>query len=466
MLRGVRKNRRLPLAELRAELGPLARLAGPVVTAELGWMTMGLVDTMLVGRVSAEALGGVSVGSILFFAVAIFGVGTLLGLDYTVARAFGAGNLAETRRALLDGLVVALFLSVVLTGVLRAVIIPALGSLKIEPAVVEQARPFLAALSWSVLPLLLFTTLRRYLQAIGLARPVMVAVVTANLVNAFGAWALIFGRLGAPALGATGAGWATLTSRVYMFGFLLATFVWHVRRETGGELFPGLRLEARRLVALVKLGLPSALQLCLEVGVFAAATTLAGRLGATPLAAHQIALNVASLSFMVPLGVATAGAVRVGQAIGRGDPSGARRAGWTAVTLGTSFMMLTGAVFFAVPRSIVGVFTNDAAVIATGASLLMVAALFQLFDGLQVVTTGVLRGTGDTRTPMLANLLGHWLLGLPVGYFLCFSRGLGVVGLWLGLSLGLIVVAIGLVTVWSVRVRALGHDLPRVRRVA
>jgi MATE family multidrug resistance protein len=434
----------------------MARLAWPVATAELGWMAMGLVDTMMVGRVSAEAIGAVSIGSHVFFAIAIFGMGMLLGLDYLVAHAFGAGRLADARRALVQGVYLSALLSVVLTGVVLAVL-PRLESLGIRPEIARETGPYLRALLWSLLPLLLYATLRRYLQALGMVRVVMVALVSANIINVLVNWVLVFGNLGFPAMGAEGSGWATSMSRLYMFLFLLISVVRHERRSEGGMSLPW-RFDAKRLLELMRLGLPSALQTGLEVGVFTAATILAGSLSAVQLAAHQVALGAAAFSFMVPLGISSAAAVRVGQAMGRIDPVGATRAGWTALLLGGGFMSGAAIAFIVAPSWIIRIFTNDAAVLQTGVALLGVAAVFQLFDGLQVVATGVLRGTGDTRTAMLANLAGHWLLGLPIGYALCFWFGAGVVGLWIGLCTGLVIVSIVLIAVWSMRTREMLAD--------
>ncbi len=443
-------------AGLRAELGPMFRLAWPVATAELGWMAMGLVDTMIVGRVSAEAIGAVSIGSHLFFAVAIFGIGMLLGLDYLVAHAFGGGRLDDARRALVHGAYLSVLLSAVLTAVVLA-ILPNLQSFGIQPEVARVTEPYLRALTWSMLPLLLYATLRRYLQALGKVRAVMIALVSANAINALGNWVLVFGRLGFPALGAEGSGWATSASRVYMFLFLLGYTAWHEHRFGAGLALPW-RFELWRLREILRLGLPSALQLALEVGVFTAATGLAGSLSAQQLAAHQVALSAAAFTFMVPLGISSAAAVRVGQAMGRVDAAGAARAGWTALLLGAAFMTCAALAFLTAPRWIIRVFTNEPTVVATGVALLGVAAVFQLFDGLQVVATGALRGSGDTRTAMLANLAGHWLLGLPIGYALCFWLDKGVIGLWIGLCVGLVSVAVALIAVWSLRTRALFED--------
>ncbi len=440
-------------SQIRGELRPTFVLAWPVVTAELGWMTMGLVDTIIVGRVSAEALGAVSVGSHIFFAIAMFGIGMLFGLDYLVSYAHGAGRLDEARRWLGQGLWLAASLAVLLTGVMM-LLRANLDRLGIQPEVAVAAGPYLGALLWSFLPLLLFATLRRYLQALGQVRPVMIALVSANLLNLAANWLLVFGNWGFPALGAAGSGWATTASRVYLFLYLLVFTLRFEQRAGRGARLP-LALEPARVLRLARLGLPAALQLLLECGVFAVATVLAAGLAPIALAAHQVALSAASFTFMVPLGVSAAAAVRVGSALGRRKPVAAGLAGWSALLLGTGAMVVSALLFLVVPRPILRIFTTDLEVIAVGVGLLAVAALFQLFDGLQVVATGALRGAGDTRTPMLANLAGHWLLGLPIGAWLCYRAGWGIIGLWSGLCIGLIAVAIVLIAVWSRRAVAL-----------
>jgi MATE family multidrug resistance protein len=430
------------------------KLAWPVVLSEIGWMMMGVVDTIMVGRVSPEAIGGVSIGSVLHFTVAVFGMGVLLGLDTLVSQAFGGRRLDECHAWLLHGIYLSLGLLVPLTFLLL-LFFPLLPAWGIHPAVLHDTIPYLKALNWGLLPLLLFCSFRRYLQAMNQVKPILLAMVSANLMNALGNWVLIFGKLGAPAMGAEGSGWSTTVSRVYMMTVLLAAIVWHERRERTGLWQTPLRLERVRIWRLLRLGCPAAMQIVLEVGVFAAATALAARLTPVALAAHQIAMQVASLTFMVPLGMASAGAVRVGQALGRHDPEAAEHSGWMALGLGAGFMGLAGLGLLSMPQFIMRIFTVDADVISLGASLLLLAAVFQLFDGVQVVTTGILRGTGDTRTPMVCNLIGHWLIGLPVGYVFCFLMGLGVFGLWIGLSLGLILVGVVLLWVWSRRVVSL-----------
>jgi len=426
-------------------------LAVPVILAEIGWVSMGIVDTIMVGPLGPAAIGAVGVGSMLFLALAVFGIGLLLGLDTLVSQSFGAGRVDECHRWLHHGLALALLLTPVMTGAAW------LGTATLDlwgfaPEVRVLTGPYLEIVIWSTLPLLLYAAFRRYLQAMNAVGPVMFALVSANLVNAAANWVLVYGHLGAPALGVSGAAWATLASRVYLAGILLAAIVRHDRRQHAGLFAVAPVVELARLRRLVTLGLPAAIQVVLEMGVFAGASALAGRLAPVALAAHQIVLNMAAFTFMVPLGVASAGAVRVGHAVGRRDPEGAARAGWTALLFGTAFMSCAAAAFLVIPRVLIGAFTTDPAVLRIGASLLFVGAIFQLFDGLQGVATGVLRGLGDTRSPMLWNLAGHWFIGLPLGYFLCFRAGIGVIGLWWGLSMGLIICGIALLAVWSRRI--------------
>ena len=428
-------------------------LAVPVVLAELGWVTMGLVDVFMVGRLGAEAIGAVGIGSSIFMGVCVFAMGLLLGLDTLVSQSFGARILDDCHRWLVHGVVLAIGLSLPITALLYAL----LGSLHVwgfDPQVLTLTREYFHVVLWSLLPLLLYAAFRRYLQATGSVRPVMMALLLANVVNVVVNWMLIFGRWGAPELGVRGAAWATVLSRVFMALWLLWAIVVRERDRRPGLFETSLRIDPRWIRRLVALGLPAAGQLTLEVGVFATATVLAGRLSPSSLAAHQIAINIAALTFMVPYGVASAGAVRVGHAVGRRDFPGAARAGWMALLFGTSFMLCAAAVFVSLGRPIIGGFTQDPAVIGVGVSLLAIAAVFQLFDGVQGVATGILRGLGDTHTPMIWNLAGHWFIGLPLGYALCFVVGLGIRGLWWGLSLGLIICGTALLAVWRRRVAA------------
>lgn len=450
---GPRKEPPIPLdnAELRIlwhDTRRVIALAVPVALAELGWMAMSVVDTIMVGRLGPAAIGAIGIGSSAFYAFAIFGVGLLLGLDTLVSQSFGAGDREDCHQSLAQGIYIALLLSVPLT-VLFAVMRPLFYALGILPEVSALAGAFVATLGLSTLPLLLYAAFRRYLQAIGHVRPVMFALVTANLINWLFNWLFIDGHWGFPALGVVGSALSTGMARIYMAA-VLVFFIWWFERN----LEPGVRgilrkPDWRRIAHLLHIGFPAATQILLEVGAFGAAAVMAGRLTPVALAAHQIALSCAAVSFMVPFGISSAAAVAVGQAVGRGDPRIARRSGFIAVALGCAFMLCSAAAFLLMPKPLLRVYTNDSAIIAVGTGLLAWAALFQLFDGIQTVTTGALRGLGNTRGPMLVNLGGYWCFGLPIAYLLCFRYGYGIYGVWCGLSLALIVIALILLHSWN-----------------
>jgi MATE family multidrug resistance protein len=435
---------------MRRELLPMLRLAGPVVLAEIGWMSMGVVDTVMVGPLGPAAIGATGMGSSLLFALAVFGMGVMLGLDALVSQSYGAGRLDDCVRWLQHGV----SLSVVVSPALMLLFYAGLTTIdhwKLHPEVHALAAPYLRIIGLSTFPLLFYATFRRYLQGIHVVRPVMVALVSANIVNAAVNWVLIYGKLGAPALGVEGAAWATVLARVYMAVFLCVAIVREHRRRGDAHPHVPFALDLARVRRLLALGVPAASQVTLEVGVFAAASFLAGRLDPVSLGSHQIALNIAALSFMIPLGLASAGAVRVGHAVGAGDLRRAVHAGWTALGVAAAITAAIGLLFILAPLPLLRPFTSDARVLEIGVRLLAIAAAFQLFDGTQAVATGVLRGIGDTRTPMVMNVIGHWVLGLPAGYALCFGAGWGVAGLWTGLSIGLTFCAIVLTFAWHRR---------------
>ena len=423
----------------------MLRLAVPVVLSDLGWMLMGIVDTMMVGRITpgtATAIGAVSIGSIFFYTVAMFGGGVMLGLDTLVSHAHGAKRRDECYRSLLN----ALYLIVPLAPILMCIVwsgVPLLRVFRYQPALLAEIARFMHALVWSLPPLLVYSTLRRYLQATSRVGPVVFALVTANLVNVIGNWILIYGHLGAPALGTAGSAWSTVAARSYMAAILggyvlFQDWPWQI----------SFRPDLARISQLLRLGLPAAGQITFEIGVFATAGALIGKLGEVPLAAHQIAIQTISATYMVPLGISSAAAVRVGQALGRGDPRAAARAGWTAMVLGAAFMSGCSVALLAMPRAIGRVFTTDATVVEAAVALLAMAATFQLFDGLQTCAMGALRGAGDTHTAMLCHLIAYWTVGLPAGYVLCFHFALGALGMWAGLSAAVILVGIVLLWVW------------------
>lgn len=441
---------------MRGEFGPLLKLAGPVVLGEIGWMAMGIVDTLMVAPLGPAAIGATGIASGVITTITIFGMGLMLGLDSLVSRAHGAADQEECLRWLHAGVWLALGVTPLLL-VVTALVYATLDGWGLHPEIHALVRPYLRVAALGALPLLGYATFRRYLQGMHMVRPIMIALVSANLVNAAGNWLLIHGHLGFPALGIVGSAWATTAARVYMAAFLFVA-IRRIHQDRGDE-HPavGRAVDWGRVRQLVALGLPAATQITLEVGAFAAVTALAGMLDPISSGSHQIALNVASLAFMVPLGIASAGAVRVGHALGAGDGRRAAHAGWAALAVGAGVMTAIGAVFLLVPALILRGFSVDPRVLHLGTTLLAIAAAFQLFDGAQAITTGILRGAGDTRTPMVANVIGHWFVGLPVGYVLCFRRGWGVPGLWTGLSVGLVFVSIVLTATWARASRTMRH---------
>jgi MATE family multidrug resistance protein len=436
---------------LRKELGPMMRLAAPLALTELGWMVMGVVDTIMAGRLNATAVGAGSLGNMLFYPVAICGTGFLLGMDTLVSQAFGANHPRDCRRSLVNGV----WLSLGITPLLIAVIlglIPAVRAAGTNPKVFAQFAPYVTALACSVPPLLCGYALSRYLQAQGVVRPILFAMISSNVLNALGDWALMFGHWGAPRMGLEGSAWSTTIARAYITLVLAAAVLWR-ERKSGNLLFRVSWMpDLERIRRLVALGIPAAAQILFEGSVFGLVTVWAARLDEASLAAHSIAVQVIATTFMVPLGISSAAAVRVGQAVGRNDPRGARIAGWTALLLSTIFMGSAALAMSIAPRFIVRLFIADPAVIASGAILLRIAALFELFDGFQIVATGALRGLGDTRQPMIAHLLGYWAVGVPVAYVLCFPLHWGATGIWVGLTAALILIGTALVTVWWRRI--------------
>ena len=425
----------------------MLRLATPLALAELGWMSMGFVDTVMAGRLGAAAMGAGALGGMLFFPIAVCGTGMLLGMDTLVSQAFGARDDAACRRTLINGIWITLAISPLVALVL-ALTVPLLRVTGTNPTVMALLEPFLYALLWGLLPLMFYTAFRRYLQAQNIVRPITFAVVSANLVNFAGNWLLMYGNWGAPRMGLEGSGISTSLSRLYIALVLLIAVLRHEARNGNVIFRMDWRPDFARIRRLLSLGFPSALQILFEGAVFAVVTVLAAHLDEFSLAAHGIAVNVISITYMVPLGISSAAAVRVGQAVGRKSPHGVAVAGWTALLLGAIFMGAAGIALTVMPRWIARLYTPDAAVIAAGVTLLRIAALFEIFDGLQVVATGALRGLGDTRTPAYAHLVGYWIFGMPVAWLLCFRYGWGVSGIWVGLTTALIMIGVILLFVW------------------
>lgn len=440
----------------RNEIRDVVRLAAPIVVVQVGLMLMGVVDAAVVGRYSAEGLAAVALGNMYFNSVVTLGHGTLMALDPLVAQAVGANDHEGIERALQRGLVLCGILSLPMC-ILLVPAEPVLRWLE-QPADVTPIAADYARISIpGVLPYLVFVALRQTIQAFTLVRPVVLAVAIANIANVILDWAMVFGHLGFPEMGAAGSAWATTICR-WLMAILL---VWGCRKA----LMPFLQrwslldLAPAPLGRMVRIGFPIGLQMWTEFMAFSVALVLVGRLGTIPLAGHQLALMLAALTYMVPLGVSAAAAVLVGHAVGRRDPERARREAGAALACGVGFMATTALILIVFAPWLARAFTGDAAIVAAAAALLPIAGVFQVVDGIQVVSAGILRGAGDTRVPMLANLGGYALLGLPLGAWLCYDWGWGASGIWWGLSAGL--AAVALLLAWRVHV-IIGGELQRI----
>ena len=442
----------------RSELRLTAKLGWPLALAEVGWMSTYIVDAIMVGRLphSALAISASSLGNSIFYAILFFAVGLLLGLDAVVSQAFGSGDLREGNRSLAQAVLIAGLATPVVMGLtlLSPWVLLRTG---VDATIVRETVAYLRPLVWSALPLLLYMAVRRYLQSVNRTILIMVSLLTANLVNLAGDWAFLYGHLGFHAMGIAGSGWATLVVRFYMLALLVVGLVLSVRSTGIGFRWADLRPDWPRMRVLLRLGWPAGVQSLTELGASTFLVILAGKLGATLTAANQVVLDLNALAYMVPFGLSAATAVRVGQAMGRRDGVQVRRATLAGSALSCGWMLLAAIVFLSVPRLLARVYTTDPAVVQASAGLFLLCACSQLFDGLQVVLSGALRGAGDTRSPMLAYLSCTWLLAMPAAWYLCFRMHLGLTGLWIGRCGGAVAIA-AVLTVVCLRFR---NRLPR-----
>lgn len=436
----------MPTPGLRRELRQLFALAAPLAAAQAGTQLMTLVDLAVLGRLGARELAASGLGNAIFFFLALVGMGVCFGVDPLISQAVGAGDHTRARTMLWQGGWLALAVSGVLTipMVLAPLILRPAG---VQAELIAPATTYLLIRAIGLAPFLLFLVVRAYLQAHNITRPLLTSMVAANVFNLFGDILLVFGgevlpswagplrRI--PAMGVAGAAIATVAGAFLQLGILVAA----ARRiVVTGPVVRG--WSTRDVAQAFRVGLPIGLQLGAEVGIFALVGVLAGRLGTLDLAAHQLVLGMASFTYTVALGVSSAGAVRVGLAVGSRDRAGVRLSGNAAFIGGTMWMAFAALLFALIPGRIARLVSDQPDVIAAAIPLLLVAAVFQLSDGVQAVGAAALRGAGDTRYAFVANLFGHWAIGFPIALVLGFTMGMGIVGMWWGLCAGLSVVAV------------------------
>jgi MATE family multidrug resistance protein len=439
-----------PSDETRAELASLFQLAWPIALSFVGSQLLVVVDTAIVGRLGQVELGAVGLGNSICLSVTVLGLGIVLGLDPIVSQALGAGEGERAKAAFWQGLWLGAGSSVPLAVVLlgAALALPFVG---VDPAVAEQATPYMIWRILSVTPFLLAAGSRSFLQSHQMTRPYLVSVIVANVVNLPVGWLLVFGDAGLvpyglPAIGLSGLGVVGAALATAVSSFVQAAIVIRAAGSLGVGEVENKGPDLAMLRTALRLGLPVGLTIFAEVSVFSVATTIAATLGPGPLAAHHVALTLAGTTFQVPLAIGLAACVRVGLAVGAGDSARARRAGLIALALSTAVMTTFAATFVLAPRFFAGALTDQVGVIDAAASLLFVAAVFQIFDGAQAVMAGSLRGAGDTKFSLFANVFGHYVVGLPISLVVGLQMGGGVRGIWWGLCAGLF--AVGALLTW------------------
>ena len=430
-----------PFARLRDDAARTARLAAPLAAGHLSHGLVGFIDTVVAGHHGTATLASVSVGAALFWLPMMAPMGTLMALPPSVSQLDGGGRRDEIGPLFRQALWLAALLGVLLFGLMTLLPL-ALGPMGIAPDIVPGATAFLHAIRWGIPGFTLYLAMRYLSDGLHWSVPTMLLGFGGLLLLAPAGYVLTNGLFGLPELGAAGVGIASALM-FWLQAIAFAVYLWRARRFADLGLFARWdRPHGKTLRELLRTGLPIGVTVTMEGGLFVATALLIGRLGEVPAASHQIALNVASLCFMVPFGLAEATTVRVGHALGRGDRDGVRRAAFAGFALalatqaGSALLMLLG------HQAIAGLYTTDPAVIALAGSLLLYAALFQFPDGIQVVSAGALRGLKDTRVPMWLAALAYWGIGMPVGAGLGLALGWGARGMWLGLTAGLTVAAV------------------------
>ena len=432
----------MPLQSYRTHVKTTFLIAYPVMLSQLGHILVGVADSMMVGALGAEPLAAVSLANSLFSLGLMFGIGVSIAITPLVAAADGGDTTYDQSQIFRHGLVINTVAGLVLAGILTgsAYVLPWFNQ---PPRVVELTTPYLLIIALSMVPFMLFQTFRQYAEGLSFTRTAMVVTLSANFLNVLLNYLLIYGYAGFPAMGLNGAGVATLVSRVVMAGVMVV----YVIRSPWFRWVPvRVRSLQRALVSrMLAIGVPTGFQYIFEVGTFSFASIMMGWLGTRALAAHQIALNLAAVSYMVATGLAAAATVRIGNQLGQRDLPNLRRVGWSALLMSTVLMSVSAGVFLVCNHALPTLYVDEVPVIELAASLLVIAAFFQLSDGIQAVALGILRGMADVKVPTLITLVAYWGIGLPIAYVLAFPMGWGAQGIWIGLLISLTVAAVLLV---------------------
>jgi multidrug resistance protein, MATE family len=429
------------LKTLKQQIKSTLQLAYPVIIGQLGIVMMGLVDNLMVGKLGAASLAAASLGHGITFLIFIIGFGVAMAVTPLVAISVGAKKFEECGVYFRQSLLVNTGMAIIIT-IITIVIADFIPMMNQEAEVASNATSYTKILALSALPILVFLSYKHFIEGLSVMRPAMIITLVANVVNAFANWVFIFGNLGFPAYGLDGAAWATFSSRIFMAVVIMIFVMRNKNFKQYDVSFNYKSINIPVIKRILSLGLPSGFQYFFEVGAFSFAVVMVGWLGAEQLAAHQIAINLASISFMAALGISMAGSIRVGNAVGKKDISETRKAGFVAILLGAVLMSISGIIFISLNKFLPTLYVTEEVVISFASSLLIIAALFQLSDGVQAVGIGILRGLTDVKIPTAITFTAYWIVGLPVGYLLGFTLGYDVIGVWIGLLLGLTTSAI------------------------
>lgn len=423
------------------EIKKTIQLSVPIVVGQLGQLLMSVVDNIMVGKVGTEALAAAAIANVLFTLVMVVGFGITMAMTPLTAIAFGRGRDKECGVILRQGLILNLLSGFVLCG-LTIVLSESIRFLNQPVEIIAPSALYMKVLGISIIPMMVFQSYKQFAEGLSFLRPAMIITIFANLINIFVNWVFIYGNLGAPALGLTGAGLATIASRVFMALVLMIVVMKSQSLKRFDPTLKYRKIDFPMMKKLLAIGIPSGFQYFFEVSAFAASSVMIGWIGATELAAHQVALSLSSISFMVAMGISAAATIRVGNALGKNDVHGVRMVGFSSVFLCVMFMASAGLVFILLRNVLPGLYISEKSVIEIASVLLIIVSFFQISDGTQAVCLGILRGITDMKIPTYFTLAAYWLLGLPSGYILAFKFNMGVRGVWYGLLISLTISAI------------------------
>lgn len=420
----------------KTEFFKTLKLAWPIIVGQLSHIALGVIDSAMVGRLGADPLAAVSVSVGLFSILMVFGIGVSFAISPLTAIERGAGNSVEAEKILKNGVINGLTVGAILV-VLMLVVAAMLPWMNQTKEVTAYAIPYLQILAVSMLPIMIFQSFRQFSEGLEIMYPALLIGLSMIPLNTFGNWLLIYGNWGFPAMGIEGAAWATVLTRFVAAAMMAAYVIFNRRFQAYRQLAWRAAIDTAVIRRLLALGIPGGAQLIFETSAFALAAVMIGWLGSKALAAHQIAINLASISFMVAIGISSASAIRVGHAQGQSNFLKVRNIGKSSFFMAGGFMALCGLVFIGMRYSLPALYIDDQEVINQAAQLLLVAAAFQIVDGIQAVGVGLLRGMEDVKRPTLYVMLAYWVLALPLGGLLAFTFDMGVLGLWIALALGL-----------------------------